>query len=100
MKKNLKLCEYKKVTCKFYCYDYENSVFSFQSVNNLDYDCFSKFNKSTSYKRKDFSIVYMNIRSLNANVYKIEEILISVEGLPDLICICETWLTIYETFYW
>ena len=35
----------------------------------------------------------MNKRSLNANVYKIEEFLSSVEGLPDVICVWETWLT-------
>ena len=35
----------------------------------------------------------MNIRSLNATVYKIEEFLNSVEDLPDVICVCETWLT-------
>ena len=34
--KNIKLCEYKKVICNIYCYDCENSVFPFQSVNNLD----------------------------------------------------------------
>ena len=35
----------------------------------------------------------MNIRSLNADIYEIEEILSVVEGLPDVICVCETWLT-------
>ena len=94
---------------KFYCYDCENFVFLIQSVNNFDYDCFSRLNKSTSLKKKDqcyldlndvkfgniysISVVYMNIRSLNTNVYKIEEFLNAVEGLPDVICVCETWLT-------
>ena len=83
-------------------------------MNNLDYDCFSKLNKSASSKRKDecyldlndvklgnknsISIVYMNIRILNANLYKIEEFLNSVEGLPDVICVCETWLTSMRPF--
>ena len=40
----------------------------------------------------------MNKRSLNANVYKIEEFLSSVEGLPDVICVCETWLTSMRPF--
>ena len=79
-----------KVICKFYCYDCESSVFLFQSVNNFDY--FLRLNKSsTSSKRKDecyldlilvkfgninnISVVYMNIRSLNANVYTIVEFL-------------------------
>ena len=112
--KNIKLSEYKKGIYKFYCYDCENTVFPFQSVNNSDFDCFSRINKSTSLKREDecyldlnnvkfgnknsISVVYMNIRSLNANVYKIEEFLNSVEGLPDVICVCETWLTSMRPF--
>ena len=40
----------------------------------------------------------MNIRSLNENKYKIEEFLSSVEGLPDVICVCETWLTSMRPF--
>ena len=40
----------------------------------------------------------MNIRSLNANIYKIEEFLSVVEGLPDVICVCETWLTNLRPF--
>ena len=40
----------------------------------------------------------MNIRSLNADIYEIEEILSVVEGLPDVICVCETWLTNLRPF--
>ena len=40
----------------------------------------------------------MNIRNLIANLYKIEEFLSAVEGLPDVICVCETWLTILRSF--
>jgi len=40
----------------------------------------------------------MNIRSLNANIYKIEEFLSAVEGLPDVIYVCETCLTILRPF--
>ena len=108
IEKNIKLSEYKKRIYKFYCYDCKNFVFPFQSVNNFYYDCFSRLNKSISSKRKDecyldlndvtfgninsISIFFMNIKSLNANVYKIEELLSSVEGLPDVICVCEIWL--------
>ena len=46
----------------------------------------------------------MNIRSLNANIYKIEKFLSVVEGLPDVICVCETWSTNLRPFvcklYW
>ena len=35
---------------------------------------------------------------MNANVYKIEEFLNSVEGLPHLICVFETWLTSMRPF--
>ena len=90
-----KLNEYKKGICKLYCYGCENYIVALQSVNNFDYNS-SRLNKSTSFKRKDecyldlndlkfgiissISFVYMNIRSLNANVYKIEEFLNSVKG--------------------
>ena len=110
----MKLSKYKKGICKFYCYDFENSVFPFQSVNYFDYDCFSRLNKPTSSKRKDecylnlndvkfsnknsTSVVYMNIRSRNANLYKIEEFLNLIEGLPDVICDYETWLTSMRPF--
>ena len=40
----------------------------------------------------------MNIRSLNANIYKIEEFSSVVEGLPDVIGVWETWLTYLRPF--
>ena len=114
LKKKVKLSKYTKGICKFCFYDYENSVFPFQNVNNFDYDCFSRLNKSTSFKIKDecyldlndvkfgnknsISVVNMNIISLNANLYKVEEFLNLVEGLPDVICVCETWLTSIRPF--
>ena len=44
-------------------------------------------------KENIISVVYMNIRSLNAIFYKIAEFLSIMENLPDVICVCETWLT-------
>ena len=44
------------------------------------------------------NVVYINIRSLNANLCKIEEFLSLVENLPDIICVCETWLTSLRPF--
>ena len=44
-------------------------------------------------KKNIISVAYMNIRTLNANLYKIEEFLNIVENLPDVICVYETWLT-------
>ena len=40
----------------------------------------------------------MNIRSFNANIYKIEEFLSVSEGSPNAICVCETWLTNLRPF--
>ena len=34
------------------------------------------------------SIVFMNIKSLNAGILKIEELLKAVWGLLDVICVC------------
>ena len=104
----------KKGNFKYYCDNCKKSVFPFQNVDNLDYDCFHKSDKLNVLKIKDkcyldvnsvkfgkeniISVVYMNIRSLNANLYKIEEFLSIVENLPDVICVCETWLTSLRPF--
>ena len=81
-------------------------LFLIQNVYNFDYGCFyehvkpsiSKINNesylglySVKFKKKCCTIiVFINIRSLNANIYKIEEFLSLVEGLPDVICVCKT----------
>ena len=98
------MCFWKKILTKpivqgdykFYCDRCKESVFPFQNVYNLDYDFFyetvkpiiSKINSesylnlySVKFNNENcIHIVFMNIRSLNANVYKIEEFLSVVEG--------------------
>ena len=49
-------------------------------------------------KENTISVVYMNIRSINANLHKIEEFFNLVKNLPDIICVCETWLTSLRPF--
>ena len=60
--------------------------------------CYLDFNNVKFGNINSISVVYMIIRSLNANRYKNGEFLNSVEGLPDVICVYETWLTSMRPF--
>ena len=40
----------------------------------------------------------MNIRSINANLHKIEKFSCLVKNLPYIVCVCETWLTSLKPF--
>ena len=96
----------KKGHFKYYCDNCKKFSFWLQNVDNLDYDyfyncgklnvpkikdkCYLNVNSVTLDKENIISVVYMNIRSLNANLYKIEEFLSIVQKLPDVIWVCET----------
>ena len=60
--------------------------------------CYLDDNSVKFGKENIISFVYMNIRSLNTNLYKIEEFLSILENMPDVICVCETWLTSQRPF--
>ncbi len=45
------------------------------------------------YKKRNFYILSINIRSLNKNFYKLEELIESLEFQPDVITVSETWIT-------
>ena len=111
--KVVKLSQFQQGSCKFYCDICKESVFSFQNVYDLYYECLNKSNEMNFNEKivnfldvncikfgrvNTISAVYMNIRSLKANLCKIEEILSLVENLPDIICVCETWLTSLRPF--
>ena len=49
-------------------------------------------------KYNTVSVVYMNIRSINANLHKIEKFLCLVKNLPDIVCVYETWLISLKHF--
>ena len=108
------LYQFKSNNFRFYCDVCENPVFLFQNVDDLDYDCFEK-PKKMSINRRDvdqylelsyvsfgkentISVVYMNKISTNANLHKTEEFLSLMKNLPDIICVCETWLTSLISF--
>ena len=102
--KVVKLSQFQQGSCKFYCDICKGSVFYFQNVYDLYYEFLNKsiemnFSKKNSdlyldvncikFSRvKTISVVYMNIRSLNAM-----EFLSLVENLPYIICVCGTWFT-------
>ena len=58
--------------------------------------CYLDFNNVKFGNINSISVVYMIIRSLNANRYKNGEFLNSVEGLPDVICVYETCLLVWD----
>ena len=60
------------------------------SVPKIKDKCCLDVNSVKFAKENIISVVYMNIRSLNANLYKIEEFLSIVQKLPDVIWVCET----------
>ena len=53
------------------------------SISKINSESYLDLYSVKFYRKNCINIVFMNIRSLNANIYKIEEFLSVVEGIPQ-----------------
>ena len=109
----------------YFCYRCCFDIFPFQTVSNKDLnfdilndkicplginfslkdlDCIPQnkqyigINNVKDLYKKSFNVLYLNIRSLNANFDKLNEMITCMKIKPDIIGVSETWLTTNRPF--
>jgi len=82
-------------------YQVKKSRFSKNHFNNTNFQYYLSIQDASSYtkhfKDTDLSLLHLNVRSLTKNCEKIEELLASMNCLPDIITISETKLNSKST---
>ena len=63
------------------------------SSKYLDYISLSKQYIAINNVKSHFNVLYLNIRSLNANFNKLNEMITCMQIKPDIIGVSETWIT-------
>ena len=75
--------------------DHDPDVNFFQDVSSLDTHCYSpneiqeKFN---NFSEKSFSVLHLNIRSINKNSEDFKEFYSTLNYRFSIICFSETWI--------